>query len=144
MESLDALLLRATASLSENMALKKTKVLEMDAGSVPSVTHVATVLPNGPHKVDSWATFVPSVASSQLTETLQILGKRGALDTKRHYKKVKIGKNVQLGNIVGMKKSTMSRELIASKAHDVIKRRVLQVEEERNNVTRKKKFIKKK
>lgn len=143
MPTLDELLRNATENLKKQQNGKSAaqkQQITLDAGELPEIRHEATsIISTEPPKSDYFE-FKPTKHSKELEETLKILSKRSAIDAKQHYRNIKIGKRVQLGTIVGQKSRAMHSLLLGDES---IKRRVDKVEAERNNVTRKKRFGKK-
>lgn len=107
------------------------KLLTLDCGPIPAIKP-----DRRPAAAKSAVeAFVPSKPSKELRDIRRIITNRSALDTKRHYRKVNIGTQVQLGSMIGAKKGSIVKSLDV----ESIAKRVMKVEVERNAVCKNKK-----
>jgi hypothetical protein len=131
---LDSLLVQASANLHKSISPPSLKEkVTLDYGIVPPPHSKPILMP--PLPTDHFK-FVPTKDCRELRETLQILSKRGALDTKRHYRNIKISKNVQLGHI-GRKSKALHEDLLNDSS--IIRRHDLVVKDRLNVLKKKKK-----
>ena len=122
---LDLLLQKAQTALQNSTAEIKLEAaapeIQLDCGPVPASTLVVSTLrktfranPTNTNSGDGWFNLQSTPLTQAVKDQLHLIKKRGALDPKRHYKKIamasssKQGGFFQLGSIVGEKRDRKS------------------------------------